>query len=117
MHYADAMGHRPFREAVAEYLRTSRAVRCEADQVMAVSGSQQALSLAARVLIDAGSPVWVEEPGYRGARDVLRLRNARLVPVRVDEEGLDVSAGIERCPDAVGGSTSRRRTSTPWAWS
>ena len=100
MHYADAMGHRPFREAVAEYLRTSRAVRCEADQVMAVSGSQQALSLAARVLIDAGSPVWVEEPGYRGARDVLRLRNARLIPVPVDEEGLNVSAGIERCPDA-----------------
>jgi GntR family transcriptional regulator/MocR family aminotransferase len=101
LHYGDPMGHRPFREAVAEYLRTSRAVRCEADQVMAVSGSQQALSLVARVLIDAGSPVWAEEPGYRGARDVLRLRNARLIPVPVDDEGLDVAAGIEKCPDAA----------------
>jgi GntR family transcriptional regulator/MocR family aminotransferase len=101
MHYGDPMGYRPFREAVAEYLRTSRAVRCEADQVMAVSGSQQALSLAARVLIDAGSAVWVEEPGYRGARDVLRLRNARLVPVPVDAEGLDVAAGTAKCPDAT----------------
>jgi GntR family transcriptional regulator / MocR family aminotransferase len=100
MHYGDPMGHRPFREAVAEYLRTARSVRCEADQVMAVSGSQQALSLAARVLIDPGSSVWVEEPGYRGARDVLRLRGARLVPVPVDEEGLDVAAGIERCREA-----------------
>src|SRR5262245_61827918 len=101
MHYGDAMGYRPFREAVAEYLRTSRAVRCEADQVMAVSGSQQALSVAARVLVDAGSAVWVEEPGYRGARDVLRLRNARLVPVPVDAEGLDVAAGMASCPDAA----------------
>ncbi len=100
LHYGDPMGDRSFREAVAEYLRTARAVRCEADQVMVVSGSQQALSLAARVLIDAGSPVWVEEPGYRGARDVLKLRNARLVPVPVDEEGLNVAAGIEKCPQA-----------------
>jgi GntR family transcriptional regulator / MocR family aminotransferase len=100
MNYGDAMGDRPFREAVAEYLRTARAVRCEADQVMAVSGSQQALSLIARVLIDPGSPVWVEEPGYGGARDVLRLRSAQLIPVPVDEEGLSVSAGIKACRQA-----------------
>ena len=100
MNYGDPMGYRPFREAVAGYLRTARAVRCEADQIMVVSGSQQALTLIARVLLDAGSPVWVEEPGYRGARDVFRLRSARLVPVPVDEEGLDVSAGIERCANA-----------------
>ena len=100
MNYGDPMGHRPFREAVAAYLRTARAVRCEADQIMVVSGSQQALSLTARVLVDPGSPVWVEEPGYGGARDVLRLRSARLVPVPVDEEGLNVSAGVERCPEA-----------------
>jgi GntR family transcriptional regulator / MocR family aminotransferase len=100
LHYGDPMGHRPFREAVAEYLRTARAVRCEADQVMVVSGSQQALSLAARVLIEPGGSVWVEEPGYGGAHAVLKLRGARLVPVPVDEEGLDVSAGVERSPDA-----------------
>jgi GntR family transcriptional regulator/MocR family aminotransferase len=67
---------------------------------MVVSGSQQALSLTARVLVDPDSPVWVEEPGYGGARDVLRLRGARLVPVPVDEEGLNVTAGVERCPEA-----------------
>jgi len=100
MNYGDPMGHRPFRQAVAEYLRTARAVRCETDQVMVVSGSQQALSLIARVLVEPGRPVWVEEPGYGGARDVFRLRSARLVPVPVDEEGMIVSAGIEKCPEA-----------------
>ncbi len=100
MNYGDPMGYRPFREAIASYLRTARAVQCEADQIMVVSGSQQALSLIARVLLDPGTPVWIEEPGYRGARDVFRLRNARLVPVPVDEEGLDVSVGIERSPNA-----------------
>ena len=98
--YGDPMGHRPFREAVAAYLRTARAVRCEADQIMVVSGSQHALDLTARVLLDADSPVWVEEPGYGGARDALRLRGARLIAVPVDDEGLDVAAGVKRCPRA-----------------
>ena len=94
------MGYRPFREEVAAYLRTARAVRCEADQVMVVSGSQHALELTARVLLEAGNPVWVEQPGYGGARDVLRLRGAKLTAVPVDSEGLNVAAGIERCPRA-----------------
>ncbi|MBZ4419374.1 PLP-dependent aminotransferase family protein [Myxococcus sp. RHSTA-1-4] len=98
--YGDPMGYRPFREALAEYLRTSRAVRCEPEQIMVVSGSQQALELSARVLLDPRSPVWMEEPGYAGARDVLTMAGARLVPVPVDEEGLDVSAGIARCANA-----------------
>jgi GntR family transcriptional regulator/MocR family aminotransferase len=61
---------------------------------MVVSGSQQALEITARVLLDPGDPVWVEEPGYAGARDALAMAGARLVPVPVDGEGLDVAAGI-----------------------
>jgi GntR family transcriptional regulator/MocR family aminotransferase len=98
--YGDPMGYAPFREAVAAYLRTARAVRCEAEQIMVVSGSQQALEISARVLLDPHSPVWVEEPGYGGARDVLTMAEARLVPVPVDGEGLDVVAGIALCPQA-----------------
>jgi len=98
--YGDPMGDRPFREAVAAYLRTSRAVRCEPEQIMVVHGSQHALDLTARVLLDPGSPVWVEEPGYVGVRDVLRLRGAKLVPVPVDGEGLNVAVGVERAPRA-----------------
>jgi GntR family transcriptional regulator/MocR family aminotransferase len=99
-HYGETMGYRPLREAIAAYLRAARGVRCEAEQVMVVSGSQQALELAARVLLDPGDPVWIEEPGYWGARDALRNQGARLVPVPVDEEGLDVAAGIARAPRA-----------------
>jgi GntR family transcriptional regulator/MocR family aminotransferase len=49
------------------------------------------------VLLDAGDPVWVEEPGYRGTRDALAMAGATLVPVPVDGAGIDVAAGVERC--------------------
>ncbi len=99
LHYhRDPMGLQSLREAVAQYLRTSRAVRCDAGQIMVVSGSQQALDIASRVLLDQGSPVWMEEPGYWGARHALMMAGARLVAVPVDGQGLDVEAGIARCP-------------------
>jgi GntR family transcriptional regulator/MocR family aminotransferase len=75
-------------------------VKCEWQQIMIVSGSQQALDLSARVLLDVGSPVWVEEPGYWLARHVFLSAGCRLVPVPVDDDGLDVAAGIERCRKA-----------------
>lgn len=93
-HYGESTGARVLREAIATYLRTSRSLRCEPDQVVIVSGSQQALELTARVLLDPGSRVWMEEPGYELARQVFRLAGCQLVPVPVDAEGLDVAAGI-----------------------
>jgi GntR family transcriptional regulator/MocR family aminotransferase len=62
-----------------------------------VSGSQQALAITARVLLEPRQAVWFEEPGYAGARNALAMADARLVPVPVDEEGLDVAAGIRLC--------------------
>jgi GntR family transcriptional regulator/MocR family aminotransferase len=94
LNYGDSMGLRGFRETIAEYLRTARGVRCEARQIMVVSGSQQALDICARVLLDAGSKVWVEDPGYGFLRSALMLAGCKLVPVPVDEEGLDVAAGV-----------------------
>jgi len=98
--YGSPMGDPALRQALAAHLRTARAVRCEAEQIMIVSGSQQALEITARVLLDPGAPVWVEEPGYGGARDALAMAGARLVPVPVDGEGLDVAAGIRMSPRA-----------------
>ena len=98
--YGDPKGYKPFREAIAAYLTTARAVRCDPEQILVVSGSQQALEISARVLLDPGRPVWIEEPGYSGARDVLTVAGARLVPVPVDGEGLDVAAGMALAPQA-----------------
>src|SRR5215469_1702207 len=98
--YGSPMGSKDLREAVAAYLRIARGVRCEADQIMIVSGSQQALEISARVLLDPGSSVWIEEPGYRLARSVFAIHGCRMVPVPVDEEGLNIAAGIRQCPDA-----------------
>jgi GntR family transcriptional regulator / MocR family aminotransferase len=100
MNYSDPMGSEEFREVIATYLRTARAVRCEASQIMVVNGSQHGLDLSARVLLDPGSAVWIEEPGYELLRHTLTLSSCRLVPVPVDNEGLDVSAGLKLCRNA-----------------
>jgi GntR family transcriptional regulator/MocR family aminotransferase len=97
LNYGSPMGDLALREALAVHLRTARGVRCAAGQIMVVSGSQQALEIAARVLLEPGQPVWIEEPGYGGARDALIMAGSRLVPVPVDHEGLDVAAGIRMC--------------------
>ncbi len=97
LEYGDPMGLRALREAIATYLRTSRSVRCEWQQIMIVSGSQQALDVTTRVLLDAGSPVWIEEPGYWLARNILTSAGCRIVPVPVDRDGLSVEAGIAAC--------------------
>ena len=99
---ADRRGYRPLRDAIAEYLRTSRAVRCTADQIVIVSGIQQALDLLARLLLKKGDRIWIEDPGYFGARIAFDNAEARIVAVPVDDEGLSVSAGTKISPDAKG---------------
>ena len=94
------MGLKALREAIASYLRTARGVRCEDDQIMIVSGSQQALDISARVLLEPGDRVWMEEPGYRYARRVFYLNGCRIIPVPVDHDGLNVTFGIKRCRHA-----------------
>ncbi|MDP9190398.1 MAG: PLP-dependent aminotransferase family protein [Acidobacteriota bacterium] len=92
MAYGDPAGYVPLREAVADYLRTARAVRCEADQVLIVSGSQMALQVTALSLLGRGSTVCIEEPGYPGAHAALSRGGARIMPVPVGDEGIDVDA-------------------------
>lgn len=94
----DCMGYWPLRVALCDYLRAARSVRCTPEQVMVVAGTQQGLQVAARMLLEAGDEVWVEEPGCWGAANVLRSTGATLVPVPVDEEGLEVGEGMRRSP-------------------
>ncbi|NVB80609.1 MAG: PLP-dependent aminotransferase family protein, partial [Kofleriaceae bacterium] len=100
---ADPAGSPALRTAVAAYLGASRGVACTPDQVVIVSGAQQALDLIARLVIQPGDPVWIEDPAYSGALDAFRNARAKIVPVRVDNEGIDPAHGRQRCarPAAV----------------
>lgn len=98
----DRSGYRSLREAIAQYLGSSRGVRCSAEQIQIVSGVQQALDLLSRFLLRPGDPVWMEDPGYFGAAIAFERAGARLVPVPIDEQGLCVAAGRRACPGAHG---------------
>ncbi len=98
----DGRGYRPLRKAIADYLGSSRGVRCCSDQVVVVSGVQQALDILARLLLKQDDPVWVEDPGYFGATIAFGNVGAKIIPVPVDEQGLSVSTGLRICPHAKG---------------
>jgi len=96
----DARGHPALREALAEYLGASRGVNCSPEQVVIVTGIQQALDILARVLLKPGDSVWIEDPGYFGAVIAFRNAGVKLVPVPIDEQGISVEAGKRRAPRA-----------------
>lgn len=97
---SDAQGFKGLREALAAYLGAARAVRCDADQVFVISGAQQAIDLSARVLLDPGDRVWVEDPGYPGLIGALNAAGAKITPIEIDSEGISVVQGRQRAPDA-----------------
>ena len=100
LNYGDPAGYRPLREAIAAHLGPTRRVTCVADQVVITVGTQQALSIAAHLLLDPGQQAWMEDPGYPGGSAALGSAGARLVHVPVDDDGLNVGVGVQRAPGA-----------------
>jgi GntR family transcriptional regulator/MocR family aminotransferase len=92
--YGPLAGLPELRDAIAAYVSASRGARCGADEVVVVAGSKPGLDLVSRVLLDPGDSVWMEDPGFPGARGALLGAGARVVPVPVDAEGLEVDAGV-----------------------
>lgn len=86
--YGPAAGSAALRQAICAHLRRSRAVVCDPSEVIVVNGSQQALDLIVRVLLDRGDPVAIEDPAYHGTMKVLLAAGAHLLPVPVDRDGL-----------------------------
>lgn len=84
----DALGYSPLKEAIADYVTTSRGVRCEANQVAIISGVQEALDLTARLVLNAGDAVCIEEPGYIGAALVFAALGAKVVRLPLDAQGM-----------------------------
>ncbi|HPC82387.1 MAG TPA: PLP-dependent aminotransferase family protein [Thermoanaerobaculaceae bacterium] len=87
LQHAPTEGHMPLRETIATLVAT-RGVLCSPAEVLVLSGSQQGLDLAARVFVDPGDVVVVEEPSFFGGLQAFRAAGARLVGVPVDEEGM-----------------------------
>lgn len=86
----DFQGYRPLRQAIANYLAQARAVQCHSDQLILTNGTQQALDLVMRLLINPGDRIGIEDPGYLSARRIFLSHGAELVPIPVDDSGVIV---------------------------
>ncbi len=98
--YISPAGHPPLQQAISQWLLVSRGIRCDAGQVIVVSGSQQALDLVGRILLDPGDEVLVEDPGYQGIRASLMGHGAVARPVPLDAEGMDIDHAARKWPKA-----------------
>jgi GntR family transcriptional regulator/MocR family aminotransferase len=94
--YGDPQGYFPLREAIAAHLRSARGVNCTPEQVIITSGAQQALDLAARIFLSEKDSVFIEDPCYQEARSAFAAIGAKIVPVPVDAEGLNLSAAKQK---------------------
>lgn len=100
--YAGPHGLLPLREQIADYVRRMRGITCSAEQVVVTAGTQQGLSLCARVLFAIGERVWLEDPCYIPLRAVIEDAGLGIVPVPVDSDGINVTAGLRLAHDAAG---------------
>src|SRR5262249_12291806 len=123
-----AMGYPPLREAVADYLTTSRGVRCVAEQVAIISGVQEALDLVARLFLNPGDCICMENPGYIGATLVFEAAGAKIREARLGSDGVELSEASLRgsrlvyvtpghqFPLGITMSLPRRLQLLEWAW-
>lgn len=94
------MGYLPLRQAIGQYIRATRGVDCHDEQILIVNGTQQAMSLAAQVLLQKGDHVWLDEPGYDGALGAFTAVGAKVCPVMSDKQGMNIDAAIQHWPQA-----------------
>ncbi|WP_426036587.1 PLP-dependent aminotransferase family protein [Cypionkella sp. TWP1-2-1b2] len=100
--YSGPHGLPALRIQIAEYVRRMRGITCTPDQILITAGTQQGLSLTARVLFQPGDQVWLENPGYIPLRAVVQDAGLIAVPIPVDHDGLSVAAGLHLAPHAAG---------------
>jgi len=99
--YPDAQGVPALREAICDYLARRRGVQATPDDILVVGGTQQAVSLASRILLEPGDLAVVEEPQYFALRQVLLIHGARVHGTDVDEDGLRVDTLPKESPRLV----------------
>ncbi|QDZ27872.1 PLP-dependent aminotransferase family protein [Noviherbaspirillum sp. UKPF54] len=98
--YPDPRGDPDLRKEVAAYLGIARGLRCSPSQVLITAGFSGALGLAIRGLELEGRAAWMEDPGFPLTRTALGLAGMTPTAVPVDDEGLNVAAGLRTAPEA-----------------
>jgi GntR family transcriptional regulator/MocR family aminotransferase len=98
--YGDPRGMLELRKSVCDYLKASRGVRCEPEQVVITAGTQQAVDIVTRIMQGPDKAVWIEDPGYSLTRLALVAAGAKVCPIPVDRHGINVTEGIRRAPKA-----------------
>jgi GntR family transcriptional regulator/MocR family aminotransferase len=99
-YYQPATGPGPLRATIAAHIGISRGVRCTPDEVILTAGTQGALDLAVLTLLVPGDQARLENPGYFGAEGALVASGAELISVPIDEQGIEVTEGRYRAPQA-----------------
>ena len=100
---SDAAGHLPLREELARHLSSTQGLYCDADQIVIVNSVQQAYSIVALGLMEAGDSVWVEDPGRSIARQTLKAMGAKIIPIQADDEGMEIAPikGLQKAPKLI----------------
>ena len=96
----DVCGEMVLRQAIVEYLRLSRSIECQPEQVFITSGYAASMSLILRALAGRGQGVWVEDPGFPLIRPVIAQEGVNMYPIPVDNEGMDVEWALTNAPEA-----------------
>jgi len=127
--HGEPRGYLPLRRSISHYLSMTRGIRSNPEQILVLASVQQALDLSSHLLLNEGDAVWMEDPGYPGARSILSHSQARLVPVPVDDAGIQIDSGkrngkgarmayvtpARQAPLGVGLALSRRIELLDWA--
>ncbi|HCP54613.1 MULTISPECIES: PLP-dependent aminotransferase family protein [Pseudomonas] len=98
--YGELQGLQELRKAIADYVFDSRGIDCTSEQVVIVSGAQQAFNLLGMLLLNPQDTVWMEDPGHIAARIAFQAHGCQIVPLRIDAQGIDIEQGLRECPDA-----------------
>ncbi|WP_189624006.1 MocR-like pyridoxine biosynthesis transcription factor PdxR [Pseudocitrobacter faecalis] len=96
----DVCGEMVLRQAIVEYLRLSRSIECQPEQVFITSGYAASMSLILRALAGRGQGMWVEDPGFPLIRPVIAQEGVNMYPIPVDNEGMDVEWALTNAPEA-----------------
>lgn len=97
--YDDAQGYLPLRQALANHLRISRSINCGPDNILILNSSRQALHLAAELLLNKGDECWMEDPGYPGARSAMQRFGAKICPIPIAADGINIDYAMQHHPD------------------